>query len=76
VVINKFSTLESRIQALMEIIQAMAASGLLNSDLKQAGMKNPIVSKEMSADAEIEFGEDASEITASSENESTENNEQ
>ena len=76
VVINKFSTLESRIQALMEIIQAMAASGLLNSDLKQAGMKNPIVTKDLSTDIEIEFGNDTSEITASNEIESTENNEQ
>lgn len=76
VVINKFSTLESRIQALMEIIQAMAASGLLNSDLKQVGMKNPIVINKMIADTEIEFTDDISEITTFSENESSENNEQ
>ncbi len=74
VVINKFSTLESRIQALMEIIQAMAASGLLNSDLKQVGMKNPIVVKKMNAVAEIEFTDESSEITTFSENDSTENN--
>jgi hypothetical protein len=42
VVINKFSTLESRIQALVEIIQGLSASGHLNNDLRHAVSKNPI----------------------------------
>ena len=45
VVINKFSTLESRIQALLEIIQGLNAGGEITVDLRQIGLKNPIVSK-------------------------------
>lgn len=76
VVINKFSTLESRIQALVEIIQTMAKSGLLQSDLRKAGLKNPIIQEDGSVDGEIEFTEDEnSEITASGSEEEPENKE-
>ena len=74
VVINKFSTLESRIQALMEIIQAMSNSGLLTSDLKQVGLKNPIITKEISSNVEIEFSEENPVISESGENESAVSN--
>jgi len=74
VVINKFSSLESRIQALTEIILAMSASGLLNSDLKQAGLKNPIKTNDLSSDIEIEFVEENPVITDSGENESAVSN--
>lgn len=42
VVINKFSTLESRIQALTEIIYALSETGEITADLRQAGLKNKI----------------------------------
>ncbi|CAN5642537.1 hypothetical protein BH11BAC2_BH11BAC2_19100 [soil metagenome] len=42
VVINKFSTLESRIQALMEIVQRLTADGQIHADLRQVGLNNPI----------------------------------
>lgn len=42
VVVNKFSTLESRIQSLLEIIGQLSAGGQLVADLRSVGMKNPI----------------------------------
>ena len=45
VVINKFSTLESRIQALLEIIQSLNSEGQISVDLRQIGLKNPIITK-------------------------------
>ena len=62
VVINKFSTLESRIQALVEIIQSMAASGLLQSDLRAAGLKNPVITTDNSDESEIVFPDDLPEV--------------
>jgi len=60
VVINKFSTLESRIQALTEIIVALTKGGQISADLRSVGLKNPMV--DGSQDAEIEF--DAPESTS------------
>lgn len=42
VVVNKFSTLESRIQSLLEIINQLSAGGQLVADLRSVGLKNPI----------------------------------
>jgi hypothetical protein len=42
VVVNKFSTLESRIQALLEIINQLSTGGQLVADLRSIGLKNPI----------------------------------
>jgi hypothetical protein len=43
VVINKFSTLESRIQALVEILQNLVAEGVIQTDLRLIGLKNPMI---------------------------------
>jgi len=56
VVINKFSTPESRMQSLLEIIQGLSSSGVLVADLRSVGLKNPIQST-----AELEFGNDSPE---------------
>lgn len=55
VVINKFSTLESRIQALIEIINHLTNSGEINADLRSVGLKNPILSNDLSNQKEISF---------------------
>jgi hypothetical protein len=55
VVINKFSTLESRIQALIEIITTLNANNQIQVDLRDIGLKNPIVNKEESM--ELDFAE-------------------
>lgn len=59
VVINKFSTLESRIQALTEIIVSLTKGGQINADLRTVGLKNPMV--DAAQEAEIDF--DAQEST-------------
>jgi len=55
VVINKFSTLESRIQALIEIITTLNATNQIKVDLRDIGLKNPMVSIEESE--ELNFSE-------------------
>lgn len=57
VVINKFSSLESRIQALIEIITTLNANDRIHVDLRDIGLKNPIVNKEESL--ELDFVENA-----------------
>lgn len=52
VVVNKFSTLESRIQSLLEIINQLSADGRINSDLRVIGLNNPI--RNQSSDTESE----------------------
>ncbi|MFN6092023.1 MAG: hypothetical protein ACK44N_06385 [Bacteroidota bacterium] len=59
VVINKFSTLESRIQALIEIITTLNANNQIQVDLRDIGLKNPIVSKEESM--ELDFATNTEE---------------
>jgi len=44
VVINKFSAPESRMQALLEIIQGLSLSGAIHADLRSIGLKNAIQS--------------------------------
>ncbi len=67
VVINKFSTLESRIQALTEIIISLTKGGQISTDLRSVGLKNPMV--DPTHDAEIDF--DATESTDVSAEESS-----
>jgi hypothetical protein len=57
VVINKFSTLESRIQALIEIITTLNATNKITVDLRDIGLKNPIVNKD--DNLELNFTEDS-----------------
>ncbi|MFM7014705.1 MAG: hypothetical protein ACKOX3_00100 [Bacteroidota bacterium] len=61
VVINKFSTLESRIQALLEIINTLNTNSQIQVDLRTIGLKNPIVSKEENVEEnpELNFSEEA-----------------
>ncbi|MFM2156299.1 MAG: hypothetical protein RL516_1048 [Bacteroidota bacterium] len=67
VVINKFSTLESRIQALIEIITTLNNSGQIKVDFRDIGLKNPIVNKE--DNMELDFSENVDEaIEPSTEN--------
>ena len=68
VVINKFSTLESRIQALIEIITTLNTSGQIKVDLRDIGLKNPMVNKE--ENPELNFSEQVDEVVQPS----TENN--
>lgn len=70
VVINKFSTLESRIQALIEIITTLNANNQIKVDLRDIGLKNPIVNKE--DNMELDFSENVDETVAPSA-ENTEN---
>jgi hypothetical protein len=70
VVINKFSTLESRIQALIEIITTLNANNQIQVDLRDIGLKNPIVSKEESM--ELDFVENP-EVAVEPPAENTEN---
>jgi hypothetical protein len=60
VVINKFSTLETRIQALIEIITSLNANHQIKVDLRDIGLKNPMVSKEESG--ELNFSELDAEV--------------
>lgn len=55
VVINKFSTLESRIQALIEIITTLNANNQIKVDFRDIGLKNPIINKE--DNLELDFSE-------------------
>lgn len=67
VVINKFSTLESRIQALIEIITTLNANNQIQVDLRDIGLKNPIVNKE--DNMELDFLENVDEaVEPSAEN--------
>jgi hypothetical protein len=59
VVINKFSTLESRIQALIEIITTLNANNQIKVDFRDIGLKNPIVNKE--DNMELNFSENVDE---------------
>ena len=70
VVINKFSTLESRIQALIEIITTLNANNQLKVDFRDIGLKNPIVNKE--DNMELDFSENVDEVVEPSA-ENTEN---
>ncbi len=65
VVINKFSTLESRIQALIEIITTLNANNQIAVDLREIGLKNPIVSKE--DNPELDFSAVAPQTESASE---------
>lgn len=69
VVINKFSTLESRIQALTEIIVSLTKGGQINADLRSVGLKNPMV--DSASDAEIDFNEPESTDVPSEESSNT-----
>jgi hypothetical protein len=64
VVINKFSTLESRIQALIEIINHLTNSGEINADLRSVGLKNPILSSDISNQNELSFVTEVDETSA------------
>jgi hypothetical protein len=64
VVINKFSTLESRIQALIEIINHLTNGGQINADLRTVGLKNPILSNDSTNQNELSFEADVDETTA------------
>jgi hypothetical protein len=66
VVINKFSTLESRIQALIEIIIHLTNSGEINADLRSVGLKNPILSSDNSNQKEISFDAEVNEPASDS----------
>ncbi len=67
VVINKFSTLESRIQALIEIITTLNANNQIKVDLRDIGLKNPIVNKE--DNLELDFSDNVDEaVEPSAEN--------
>jgi hypothetical protein len=67
VVINKFSTLESRIQALIEIITTLNANNQIKVDFRDIGLKNPIVNKE--DNMELDFSENVDEaVEPSAEN--------
>jgi hypothetical protein len=66
VVINKFSTLESRIQALIEIINHLTNSGEINADLRSVGLKNPILSSDNSNQKEISFDAEVNEPASDS----------
>ena len=70
VVINKFSTLESRIQALIEIITTLNANNQIKVDFRDIGLKNPIVNKE--DNMELDFSENVDEVVEPS-TENTEN---
>ena len=70
VVINKFSILESRIQALIEIITTLNANNQIKVDLRDIGLKNPIVNKE--ENMELDFTANVDEAPESSA-ETTEN---
>ena len=66
-VINKFSTLESRIQALIEIITTLNANNQIKVDLRDIGLKNPIVNKE--DNLELDFSDNVDEaVEPSAEN--------
>jgi hypothetical protein len=58
VVINKFSTLESRIQALVEILQNLVAEGVIQTDLRLIGLKNPMITTNQN-----EIGFDSENVT-------------
>ena len=60
VVINKFSTLESRIQALIEIITTLNANNQIKVDFRDIGLKNPIVS--IAENPELDFTENGNEV--------------
>ena len=70
VVINKFSTLESRIQALIEIITTLNATNKITVDLRDIGLKNPIINKD--DNLELNFTEE-SEIKQEPTTENSEN---
>jgi hypothetical protein len=73
VVINKFSTLESRIQALIEIITTLNATNKITVDLRDIGLKNPIVNKddnlELNFTEESEVKQEQEPTTENTENE-------
>lgn len=69
VVINKFSTLESRIQALTEIIVSLTKGGQINADLRSVGLINPMV--DSTQDSEIIFEETESNEGSSEESSNT-----
>lgn len=53
VVINKFSTIESRIQALIEILNVLVIQGRIEQDHKQLFIKTHIESAPSEPDAEV-----------------------
>ena len=69
VVINKFSTLESRIQALTEIIVSLTKGGQINADLRSVGLINPML--DSTQDSEIIFEETESNEGSSEESSNT-----
>lgn len=69
VVINKFSTLESRIQSLIEILTTLVDQGHISVDLREAGIRRKIkqdddqqveLSLQVDAAVEVESGEETS----------------